>query len=406
MSRQELIEMTRSLVAHGEAGTMELADEVVKIPVSQYIDEDRFALELERIFKRLPLMLAPSCELPEPGSYKTMEVAGIPVLLTRTKDGAAKVFLNSCSHRGNPVADGIDKAPRFTCSYHGWTFKNDGELLAVASPKDFGDIDKAEHCLKEFPSLERAGLIWGTLDPKSTLDIEAYLCGYDSMLAHFGFDSWHLFDSRTLQGPNWKTAYDGYLDFYHLPVLHKDTFGADFFNRANYFAWGPHQRLSSPSKFAQKTGSDEQLDLTEMEEKDWPIDALLQGVWTIFPHISIASFYGGGGRGALISQLFPGTEVGESFTTQFYVMEKEPANEEEIMGAHEQFDFLKVVVQDEDYYTGKRQHDALKSGMMQHVLFGRNEGGGQAFHQWVARLTDAEDAELERIFAPQAMAAE
>ncbi len=406
MSRQQLIEMTRSLVEHGKAETMELADKIVKIPVSQYIDEDRFDLELERIFKRLPLMLAPSCELPEPGSYKTMEVAGIPVLLTRTKDGTAKVFLNSCSHRGNPVADGVGKAPRFTCGYHGWTFKNDGELLAVASPKDFGDIDKAEHCLTEFPSLERAGLIWGTLDPKSTLDIEAYLCGYDALLAHFGFDSWHLFDSRTLEGPNWKTAYDGYLDFYHLPVLHKDTFGSDFFNRANYFAWGPHQRLSSPSKFVQKTGSEERLDLTEMEEEDWPIDALLQGVWTIFPHISIASFYGGGGRGAMISQLFPGTEVGESFTTQFYMMEKEPANKEEIEGAHDQFDFLKVVVQDEDYYTGKRQHDALKSGMMEHVLFGRNEGGGQAFHRWVARLVKADNAELERIFAPQAMAAE
>ncbi|MEW4468698.1 aromatic ring-hydroxylating dioxygenase subunit alpha [Parasphingorhabdus sp. JC815] len=406
MSQEKLLEMTRSLVEHGKADTMELVDEVMAVSASDYTDEDRFEQEKERIFKRLPLMVAPSCELPEPGCYKAMDIAGIPVLVTRQKDGSAQAFLNSCTHRGNPVAQGSGKATRFTCGYHGWTFKNDGDLLAVASPKDFGKVDKAAFCLQKFPTLERAGLIWATLDPQSTLDMEAYLCGYDEMLDHFGFKDWHLFQQRTLPGPNWKTAYDGYLDFYHLPVLHKDTFGSDFFNRANYFFWGPHQRLASPSKFAQKTGSDEELDLTEMEEKDWPIDALMQGVWTIFPHISIASFYGGGGRGAMISQLFPGKTVSESFTTQFYVMEYEPTDDAVRQGAHDQFAFLETVVAEEDYKTGKRQHESLQSGLIDKVWFGRNEGGGQAFHQWVNKLVEADEEELNRIFAPQLQAAE
>jgi phenylpropionate dioxygenase-like ring-hydroxylating dioxygenase large terminal subunit len=46
--------------------------------------------------------------------------------------------------------------------------------------------------------------------------------GYDEALAHFGFENWHFFSSRTLEGPNWKIAYDGYMDFYHLPILHKE----------------------------------------------------------------------------------------------------------------------------------------------------------------------------------------
>lgn len=406
MSREKLLEMTRSLVEHGKADTMELVDEVVAIPASNYTDEDRFEQEKERIFKRLPLMVAPSCELPEPGCYKAMDIAGIPVLVTRQKDGTAQAFLNSCTHRGNPVAQGSGKATRFTCGYHGWTFKNDGELLAIASPKDFGTVDKAAFCLTKFPTLERAGLIWATLEPQSNLDMESYLCGYDEMLEHFGFKNWHLFQQRTLPGPNWKTAYDGYLDYYHLPVLHKDTFGADFFNRANYFSWGPHQRLVTPSKFAQKTGSDVKLDLTAMDEKDWPIDALTQGVWTIFPHISIASFYGGGGRGAMISQLFPGKTVGESITTQYYVMEHEPTDDAVRQGAYDQFAFLERVVADEDYKTGRRQHEALQSGLIDKVWFGRNEGGGQDFHKWVEKLVKADDAELNAIFAPQLQAAE
>lgn len=403
MSREQLIEMTRSLIAHGDAGTMELADEVVRIPASTYTDPALFEREKTQIFRRLPLMVGPSCEIPNAGDFKAMDICGVPLLLTRQKDGSVVALLNMCAHRGNPVAEGSGNASRFTCGYHGWTFKNDGDLIGVASPQDFGAIDKAANCLKRFPVYESAGLIWVTLDPKSKLSIPDYLCGYDDLLKAFEFDGWHLFSQRTLAGPNWKTAYDGYLDFYHLPVLHAKTFGADFYNRANYFEFGPHQRLSTPSKFAIKvsSGDDRQIDLTTIADADIPQDVLVQGVWTIFPHISIASFYGGGLRGALISQLFPGATVGESFTTQFYVMEHKPEDEDAIKAAHAQFDFLEIVVRDEDYKTGKRQHEALQSGLMQDVLFGRNERGGQVFHQWAAKLLAASDEELVEIFAAE-----
>ena len=409
MAQDNLVSMTRSLVAHGVAGTMELADEVVRIPASTYTDPDLFELEKKQIFRRLPLMVAPSCELPEPGDYKAMDICGVPLLLTRQKDGTVAALLNMCAHRGNPVASGSGNASRFICGYHGWTFKNDGALIGVASPQDFGAIDKAAHCLTRFPVYESAGLIWATLDPTSTLDIADYLCGYDELLKAFEFDGWHLFSQRTLVGPNWKTAYDGYLDFYHLPVLHANTFGSDFYNRANYFAFGPHQRLSTPSQFAIKvSGEDDQkMDLNALPDDQIPQEVLVQGVWTIFPHISIASFYGGGLRGAMISQLFPGATVGESYTTQFYVMENQPETPEQVQAAHDQFNFLEIVVRDEDYATGKRQHQALQSGLMKEVLFGRNENGGQVFHQWVDKLTHASDAELTDIFAREmAQAAE
>lgn len=403
MSRETLVEMTRNLVAHGAAGTMEYADDVVRIPARSYTDPDLFELEKQRIFRRLPLMVAPSCELPNPGDYKAMDICGVPLLLSRQKDGSVGAFLNMCTHRGNPLASGTGNASRFTCGYHGWTFKADGALLGVASPQDFGRVDKAALCLKRFPVYESAGLIWVILDPASRLSIADYLCGYDGLLAAFGFESWTLFSQRTLAGPNWKTAYDGYLDFYHLPVLHANTFGADFYNRANYFAFGPHQRLSTPSKFAIKVQGedDQQLDLEAMSDAELPEEVLVQGVWTIFPHISIASFYGGGQRGAMISQLFPGETVGESYTTQYYVMENQPETPEQVEAAQDQFNFLEVVVRDEDYATGKRQHQALQSGLLDEVLFGRNEKGGQVFHQWVERLTHASDEELIAIFAAE-----
>ena len=103
----------------------------------------------------------------------------------------------------------------------------------------------------------------------------------------------------------------------------------------------------------------------------------------------------------MISQLFPGDTVGESYTTQYYVMENQPQTEEDIKSAHEQFDFLEIVVRDEDYATGKRQHEALQSDMLKEVLFGKNERGGQVFHQWAAKLNHASDDELLDIFAAE-----
>jgi hypothetical protein len=189
-------------------------------------------------------------------------------------------------------------------------------------------------------------------------------------------------------GPNWKIAYDGYLDFYHLPVLHKNTFGEDMSNQANYFAWGPHQHVQAPGR--------DLLALADLPESDWSTEAMLKGVWTVFPHVSIANFQGGG-RSVMLSQLLPGSHVGESFTTQMYLMEKAPT-EEEAKEAYEQFKFLEYVVRDEDYATGLRQQVALKNGGRDHVLFGENEGGAQNFHLWVDRILATPDDQLEALF--------
>ena len=122
----------------------------------------------------------------------------------------------------------------------------------------------------------------------------------------------------------------------------------------------------------------------------------MAGVWTIFPHVSIASF-NGGGRSIMLSQLLPGDTPEESVTNQFYLMEKEP-NEKQAEEAHKQFDLLKYVVETEDYGTGLRLQKSLKTGLIDHVMFGRNEGGGQVFHIWVDKIINTEDSKLPSLF--------
>lgn len=390
MSRDQLISMARHNMAHAKAGTVEQAESVLRVPARHYYDADRYALEVEKVFKRVPLMLAVGSELKNPGDFKTMTVVDVPVLLVRHDDGDVRAFINSCRHRGAQIVTAESgNAKRFTCPYHAWTYNCGGDLVAVYQEQDFGDIDKTQHGLVPLPAGERAGLIWVSLDPDPSVDLDTFLCGYDAVLAHFGFESWECYATQEVAGPNWKVAYDGYMDLYHLPILHRATFGPNMPNQALYYAWGPHQRVASPDPGL--------LEIENEPEDSWSTARLLASVWTIFPHVSIAGF-AGGGRSVMISQLFPGPTPLESRTIQNYVMRELPATDEDRAAADEQFKLLKYVVTEEDYATGLRQQRALMSRPNAEVLFGRNEGGGQRFHGFLDRLLEADAQDLPRLF--------
>jgi nitrite reductase/ring-hydroxylating ferredoxin subunit len=390
MSRDTLIELMRRTVAHGAAGTLPLAEDVRRIPAGHYCDADRWRLEMDRVFRRAPLVMAFSCELRSAHSYKAMEVAGTPVLITRGADGRARAFVNMCSHRGAQVVQSgtTGASRRLTCPYHAWTYDSDGALVGVLDREHFGELDSRCLGLTPLPCSERAGIVFVGLTPSSSIDIDTYLCGYGDMLEHLQLADCTLVGRQWVEGPNWKVAYDGYLDFYHLPVLHKRTFGPDFPNRAIYDAWGPHQFVTSPDPRAAAA-------LAAIPEDHWTDELLTMGVWTIFPHTSIASFpvapdgVEGGGRIFMVSTLFPGDTPDSSITVQSFLACFEPC--EALLPAIEaQQSFLLGVVRDEDYLTGNGIQRAAKTGAKSEFLFGRNEGGGQRFHGWVDRLVAAE----------------
>jgi phenylpropionate dioxygenase-like ring-hydroxylating dioxygenase large terminal subunit len=397
-AHDRLLADARTLLGHVRDGSVPLAPDVMTLPASHYTDPERFAAERRQLFRRLPLMLAASCELPAPGSYKAMEVAGVPLLLTRDKAGTAHALLNICPHRGALVAQGCGQASRHTCPYHGWTFDAAGKLLGVALPQHFGQVDKPAMGLRPLPVLESAGLIWAILDPDSTLDIRSFLGGFDQMLAGFGFEGWHLLERRSLTGANWKLAFDAHLEFYHLPVLHRNSFGPDISPHAIYHMHGPHQRLTRPVIPRGRTLPD-QANLFAMADRpqaDWPTEALMLGEWIIYPNVSINSFYDGG-RGVIISQVFPGKTVEESVTIQTYLTATAP-DDEARAAALRISDFLGHVVADEDLPTSVAQQRALGSGLMPSVCFGRNEAGLQHFHRWTDQILATENKDLATLF--------
>lgn len=382
MSRAELVAQARRTLAHAQAGTVPLEPEQLRVPRNNYADAARWELEIDRIFRRVPLVLGASCELAKPHSYKAMDVLGVPVLLSRGGDGVLRSFVNTCSHRGAMVAEeGSGVTRRFTCPYHAWSYDSAGALVGIFERDIFGPVDMSCNGLTPLPVAERAGLVFGGVVPGMDLDVDTFLCGYGEMLENHDFASCNLVGRTVLDGPNWKLAFDGYLDFYHLPILHRRSFGADYNNKVCGDAWGPHQRQMQPDQRI--------LALADLPEDEWPMDTLLLGVWTVFPHVSIASFRVGGKRLYQLAQLLPGPTPESSVTVMSYLAAFEPTDED-LPEIEKMIDFLRDVVRDEDYLTTFGVQKGLRSGAKESFIFGRNEGLGQRFHRWTDALVAAE----------------
>ena len=98
-----------------------------------YISEEIFALEQERLFARAWLFLGHASQVPAPGDFVTVELAGRPLIFVRRADKSLQVLMNRCAHKGAKVlSDPSGHTGRaFRCPYHGWSYRLDGSLLGV-----------------------------------------------------------------------------------------------------------------------------------------------------------------------------------------------------------------------------------------------------------------------------------
>ena len=185
-----------------------------------------------------------------------------------------------------------------------------------------------------------------------------------------------LLDERRLVGPNWKVAYDGYVDGYHLDILHKDTLGKDVMgNVMTCDAWGPHQRVA----FARRNLGE----LRDVPRAEWKPAAHMGLVHTVFPHVSVA---GNGGSGMMVSTLCPGPTPDRS--THDPDPRRARRHQRRGPGGDAQASRLPRVggqrggLQDRPRHPGRASPPAPTPSS----LFGANEPGNQRFHQWVDKL--------------------
>ncbi len=371
----EYNQVAERIMALHEADATDQAEDVLEVPLSSYTDPERWQQEVDLVFKRVPLMVALTCEMPKPGDYKAMDMVGVPILVTRDKDGKARAFINACRHRSAPICeDGLGNTSRFVCPYHGWTYRGDGSLMSVADAHKFGDIDKSTRGLVELPCAERVGLIFAILTPGMDLDIDDWLGGMIGDVEHHNFENWHFLEAKEMEGANWKVAYDGYLEGYHFATLHPETImKVTLPDLMDFKAYGPHMRVTYGTTDIDSMKEAPKDEWWQYEEKGFTFVRLL------FPNISM---YLGLGLGQ-IAQLIPGPTPDQNRTILYYVHPTPPDDDAHKEELKQTAQFLYDVTYGEDYVFGQRIQKSLNANPFETVLFGRNERGNQYFHKWV-----------------------
>lgn len=200
------------------------------LPASVIADEAVHRRELERIFTRAWCFVGHESEIPSRGDYVHRRIGKDAFVLVRGEDGKIRLLFDSCRHRGAFICrTEKGNASHFRCSYHGWTYKNTGQLTGAPLYKQaYGeDFDRGQWGLLAAPHLEILhGFVFACLDPAAP-SLAEYLGPmkwyFDLMFGQLK-DGWEVVGEpqRWVMDSNWKTGADNFSgDDYHTLYLHR-----------------------------------------------------------------------------------------------------------------------------------------------------------------------------------------
>lgn len=205
-------------------------------PNAIFTGRPRFEAEQAKIFRRYPVPVTLSALLPEPGMMVAHEGYGIPLLISRTKSGEIKAFVNACQHKGSKLLEDceVHTQGRVTCPYHAWTYMNDGRLIGVARNDAFLNLDKTKRGLKELPAREWGGVVYVQLEGSADPDWSQLSGQIAEDFASLGLPTGHVYGRKTFDlAANWKTVLEPFLEGYHVQRLHAASIGDQFQDAPN-----------------------------------------------------------------------------------------------------------------------------------------------------------------------------
>jgi phenylpropionate dioxygenase-like ring-hydroxylating dioxygenase large terminal subunit len=377
MDRALQTRLASEIFRHMAAGTTDLVPEEMQQPVRLYFDPLHAARERAALFRCLPLVAAHGSELPEPGDFVTCDLAGTPVLIVRQDDRTVGAFTNVCRHRGTPV----ESEPRgnrraFVCPFHAWSYERDGRLRGISYPEGFRGVDRSQYGLIALATEERHGFVWVVPAPGAAIDVAAHLgADLDRELSGWTLDRSVCERSARLENAtNWKLVMDGFLEDYHLAVLHKKTVGPYFTRNLHRFeSFGRHGRLvpvrANISEVRDRPpGEVDLLHRVIIIYVLFPSAVLLWQndhfeFWTVFPDARDL------GRCRITVRLLaPSADVVESERALW----------------DKNWKILLDTVEQEDWVAARGIQAGLETGGQTHFVFGRNEVALQHFHRQLA----------------------
>lgn len=362
--------LARDLAAGGRRKAVE---GITHVAASVYTDPAHYAAEQATLFARLPLVIAPSALLPEPGMAVPHDGFGKPLLITRDNHGAAHVFLNVCRHRGTRLVEGDEPVavPRLVCPYHAWSYTLDGALTGVPRSDAFPRLDKCDYALKRLPTREAGGLIWFAFDEAADFSQAEALA--EDFVA-FDLAGQHLFRRHTHDvAANWKLIMDAFLESYHVARLHAATIGPFFKDGVSTAdTIGPHQR----------SAVGREIEAEALAAGDWPtLRRAITYTYQMFP-----------GTVLIVSPDYINLLVlmpqapGRVLVEDFMLIPEAPATDKARAHWEKSWRLLDGgVFGAEDFRACALGQEGLASGAIDRVTLGTLESGIRLFHDTVER---------------------
>lgn len=247
------------------------------VPSERYFSREFYALEKEKVWKKVWQMACWAEDIPRPGDIHVYELDDISILVVRQPDLSIKAFYNSCLHRGRKFHEEDAHASLLRCPYHGLTWKLNGEALKITSEWDFPQIDKDKFCLPQVRVDQWNGFVFICMD-EDTPPLDEYLEDIP-----FHWKDWDLtgrFKSahvvKKMPG-NWKTVMDAFIESFHVENVHPQTAPYSGIEQAQYDVWPGKRHFSrtlTPAGMPTSAGS---YPLTEQQIVDRFIQAYMPG---------------------------------------------------------------------------------------------------------------------------------
>ena len=369
MERSERVEIAKSILALMATEQPFMGEESWETDIGRFTDKARFEREKKAMFLERPQLIALSADLPNPGDYYATDVAGLPILIMRGKDGVARAFLNACRHRGVKLAEGCGHSAGFACPYHGWTYNTEGALISVPSRQAFEPSQLRG--LVALPTAEDIGVIVVHPQPEGDLDLDAFLGPMKGVLEDFNLGDYELLSQyRAPARINWKHAVDGGMEAYHVNFLHTTTLISDGGGYLPVMQFGDHHALI--------TSGPDILELKNTPESEWPDDCRFSSVNAIFPNTVI----GGGGMNPMLfyQRSEPMSEPGEC-QYNFRLYGRRNASPEERAAALANVKLFMKVSLEEDLVVQSSSQIMMEAGAVPSVILGKRESALTGMHK-------------------------
>jgi Rieske 2Fe-2S family protein len=201
-----------------------------------YYNERIFGLEQEHILEKMWFCAVRSPDLPNPGSFKKVQVGRESVLVLRGRDGALRAFLNVCRHRGAQLCTEPEGEVRRTlkCPYHAWTYGFDGKLvaapnLATLKDDDGQGIDRVAYGLIPVAVREWLGYAWVCLaDTPPSFEEDVIGAVTERLGDPTAIDRYQIDELKVGRrvvydvAANWKLIVENFMECYHCATIHPE----------------------------------------------------------------------------------------------------------------------------------------------------------------------------------------